>query len=418
MPLSWLALLPGDAVRLASKVIDYGHKGQGCFASDATLASDLGLHRVTVNGYMRLLKALEDGRAMTTSTTGRATRTRRLRALRRDERGIPTERYLHVSNFARNNLTGNRFKVYAYASFCTDTRTEFRNAQAGEKCGITGKDTVRLILRGLEAEGWITKTQDGGGRHGARYEVHPAPHPDPATPTAPGTATGPHPDPAAQNTSLGTPLSEQARQVICGSGLGALQVVARDPVENPIAETFPQAVASVDTASPEAPKKSPTTISATAYRVLRLLRLDFTVGQYALASKAIEQAVAEVRGDVERITHRVHGHLAEERQAVRDPHGWLISRGLRNDPCPAAECEGGRVWPTGQQCGVCIERWKDRRGTPLIFRDRATAIYDVTWHCGVCERPGVGEHPAGGACDHCQDELDRAARFLMGDSTA
>ncbi|AXE23553.1 hypothetical protein C0216_08830 [Streptomyces globosus] len=399
MPLAWLAHLPGDAARLASKIIDYGHKGQGCFASDATLAADLGIHRVTVNGYMRLLEALEDSHAMTTVTTGRATRTRRLRPLRRDQRGIPTERYICVSNFARNNLTGNRFKVYAYASFCADTKTEFRNTQAGEKCGITGTDTVRLIVRGLEAEGWLTRSQDGGGRHGARYDVHRAPHPDPATPPAPETATVPHPDPATQNTTLGTHPSEQAREVAGGSARRATPVVARGPVENSAAGTFEQAVAAPESASPEPPTKPTITISATAYRVLRHLPLKLSAAQYALASKAIETAVAGVGGDVERIADRVHRHLAG--QDVGDPYGWLISRGLRKSPCPAPQCEDGRTWPTGADCPTCHERYADRRGTPLIFRDRATAIYNVTWTCSGCESPGTGEPPVDETCDDC-----------------
>lgn len=411
MPLSWLAHLPGDAARLASKIIDYGHKGQGCFASDTTLAADLGLHRVTVNGYMRLLEALEDGHAMTTEVTGRTTRTRRLRALRRDERGIPTERYVCVSNFARNNLTGNRFKVYAYASFCADTKTEFRNAQAGEKCGITGKDTVRLILRSLETEGWLTRTQDGGGEHGARYDVHPAPLPDPATPPAPETATGPHPDPAAQNTTLGTHPSEQARQVSCGSARRATPVVARGPVENPAAGTLGQAVAQAGAASPEPHKDSPTTISATAYRVLRLLPLEFTPGQYVLAAKAIERAVAEA-GDIERIVNRVHRHLADERQEVREPYGWLITRGLRNDPCPAPACEAGQLWPTGETCRICVERWADRRGTPLIFRN-SKPVFEVAWTCVDCERPGRGERPADDVCSRCHAEAGIAFASLF-----
>ncbi|MFF2191726.1 hypothetical protein [Streptomyces sp. NPDC058157] len=403
MPLAWLARLPGDAVRLASKVIDYGHGGQGCFASRKRLALELGLHPVTISGYMALLSLLEDGRAMTTEVTGRATPTRRLRPLRRDENGRPAEPFIRFSNDARDALRGNRLKVYVYARFCADTKTEFRRSQAAKLCGITGKDTLRLILRELEADGWITRTEEGGGLHGARYDVHdkPVTHPDPATPTTPETATDPHPNPATQNTSLGTPLSEQAREVSRGSAGTASPVVARGPVEIPADETFPRAVDSVETAAPEAPKKSPTTISATAYRVLRLLQLDFTPGQYALAAKAIEHAVADVRGDVERITHRVHGHLADERQAVRDPYGWLITRGLRNSPCPAPQCEEGRTWPTGADCPTCRERYADRRGTSLIFRDRATAIYEVSWTCSGCECPGTGAPPADGTCDDC-----------------
>ncbi|KJY37143.1 hypothetical protein VR44_06375 [Streptomyces katrae] len=161
-------------------------------------------------------------------------------------------------------------------------------------------------------------------------------------------------------------------------------------------------MASDETATPEPPKKPTTTISATAYRVLRLLPLKLSAAQYGLASKAIEEAVAKVDGDVERVSYRVHGRLADERHPVREPYGWLITRGLRNDQCPAAECESGRIWPTGADCPTCRERYADRRGTPLIFRDRATAIYEVTWTCSGCERPGTGEVPADGTCDGCR----------------
>ncbi|MFF0550796.1 hypothetical protein ACFYUL_17750 [Streptomyces sp. NPDC004311] len=413
MPLAWLARLPGDAVRLASKVIDYGHGGQGCFASRKRLALELSLHPVTVSGYMALLSLLEDGRAMTTEVTGRATPTRRLRPLRRDENGRPAEPFIRFSNDARDALRGNRLKVYVYAKFCADTRTEFRRSQAEKLCGITGKDTVRLILRELEAAGWITRIEEGGGLHGARYDVHDKPvnHPDPATPTAPETATGPHPDPATQNTSLGTPLSEQAREVSCGSARRATPVVARDPVENPAVRTFGQAVASDETATPEPPKKSPTTISATAYRVLRHLPLKLSAAQYILASKAIEQAAAEVQGDVDRIANRVHRNLAG--QDVVDPYGWLITRGLRNSPCPAPECQEGYVWPTGQSCRICVERWCDRRGTPLLFRSSAP-VFSAIWECSVCERPRPGDPPADEVCGNCRSEMDRAVAWLGG----
>jgi len=414
MPLAWLAPLPGDAVRVASLVLDLGHRGQGSYASDQWIADALGLHRVTVNGYMRELERLEDGTAMTAVSTHRSTLTRRLRLLRRDENGAPSERFFRASAYARNALRGNRFKVYAYASFCADTGTEFRNAQAGRACGITGKDTVRLVMRGLVAEGWLTQTQEGGGPHGARYEVHPAPvpHPDPTTPTAPESATGPHPDPAAQNTTLGTQLSEQAREVICGSARRAHQVVARGSVDTPATKTFPQAVAAREAASPE-PPDSPTnlTVSAAAHHVLRGLPVELSPWQRWKTGESIDRAVSEVRGDVERIAHRISRHLADE-ERVTDPYPWIVSRGLRNSPCPEGACEDGVIWPTGETCRICVERWADRRGTPVAFRSSAP-VFEVTQVCQECERPCRGEPSADGICADCRAEISRAfAAFL------
>ncbi|MFF9982819.1 hypothetical protein [Streptomyces erythrochromogenes] len=426
MPLRWLGPLTGDAARVATQIIDRGHKGLGCFATDQTIASALGLHRSTVQDAMRLLEGLEDGRAMRVETSNRSTITRRLRPLHRAEDGTPVEPYLRIVNFARNNLQGNRFSVYAYASYCADLSQALKvsctsprlGCCAVHACGL-GEDTVRKHLKSLVADRWLTLTQQGGGRRkGSFYEVHERPAPvenplDLATANPLDLATSNPPDLATQNTQLLTGSSEQAREVSCGSAGTALQVVARGPVENPAAEAFPQAVADPVAASPEPQQEPSTTISATAYRVLRLLPLELSPGQYGLAAKAIEQAVAQVGGDVDRISDRVHRHFAG--QHIADPYGWLIHRGLRNSPCPAPECEDGRTWPTGADCPICRERYADRRGTPLVFRGRATAIYKVTWTCTRCERPGPGEVPPDGVCDRCCPDSVAPAPFLAAD---
>ncbi len=186
-------------------------------------------------------------------------------------------------------------------------------------------------------------------------------------------------------------------------------------MERPSAGTFGQAAASGGTASPEPQRQPLATVSATAYRVVRLLPLEFTPGQYALAAKAIERTVAEV-GDVERMVTRVHRNLGG--QEVRDPYGWLITRGLRNSPCPEPACEEGFVWPTGEACRICSERWTDRRGTPLLFRNRAVSIFGGTWDCSTCKNPRRGEALADAVCGDCRTDLDRAVAWLEGDRRA
>ncbi|MCJ0868061.1 hypothetical protein [Streptomyces sp. AP-93] len=361
-----------------------------------------------------------------------------------------SEKCVEVSSHARAELSANRFKVYGFIRLENDFETEPSPKEIGKALRLTS-ETVRRILVDLRTEGWVSKTEGGGGRgNEARYTAHDFPviritqlalFPQPQqvkvvaseaaedlademfpgqmrlfdcpgnpldllaeTPLDPAVANPL--DPAVQKKpSFDQALFDDAGEVDGGSARRALQVVARGPVENPATETFSQAVAEVDTASPEAPKKSPTTISATAYRVLRLLPLELSPGQYGLAAKAIEQAVAQVGGDVERITDRVHRNLAGPQ--VTDPYGWIISRGLRNSPCPETACEDGRTWPTGADCPICRERYADRRGTPLVFRDRATAIYEVTWICTKCERPGPGEPPADAICRVCCPDVAR-----------
>ncbi|WP_060178027.1 hypothetical protein [Streptomyces sp. IMTB 1903] len=421
-PLSWIAPLTGDALRVATTITDRGRAGRGCFASDQTIADALGISRSAVQSAHRQIERLEDGGASKTETSGRSTLTRYMRPLRVHENGKTAEPYVETSARARNEIKGNRYALYSYAAYCADVKKAVKVRCTSPSAGCCavhvcalGEDTARALLRGLEADRWITQTQAGGGRRkGAFYDVHPVPAaagnpPDSATANPEDRATTNPPDSATQNRPHLTGFSEQAREDSCGSAGTASSVVARGPVENSAAGTFEQAVASDETATPEPPKKSPITISATAYRVLRLLPLELSAAQYALASKAIEEAVAKVDGDAERIATRVHRNLVG--QDVRDPYGWLISRGLRNSPCPEAACEEGFIWPSGGACRICTERRIDRRGTPLLFRS-STPVFASTWCCSVCERTRPGEAAADGVCGDCRAEMERAAEHL------
>uniref|UniRef100_A0AAU2JKV7 Helix-turn-helix domain-containing protein n=1 Tax=Streptomyces sp. NBC_00049 TaxID=2903617 RepID=A0AAU2JKV7_9ACTN len=455
-PASWLTRFTGDTIRVATLADDYGRPARGetarrgCFAADKTLADQLNLHPVTVqSAFAELEDRKNDGAGAVVYSTGsrRATKTRWVKPIGEDEKCAT------VSSHALTALSANRFTVYAYIRTQNDFEAEPSAKEITRSLEIT-RETVRQALLALLAEGWVSKTQEGGGRgRETRYQAHDVPvfrmtqlplFPQPrrvkVEPQEPedetldpttdpgqvalfdlsacsrnpldstvgnplGPAVGNPLDSAAQNMpSFDQALSEQAREVSCGSARRALPVVAREaPLDNPPVVEAAPVVAAPAAASPEPQESTPrtrtSTISTTAWRVMRRLPLKLSSGQYGLAAKAIERAVAEVGGDVERITNRVHRNLAGE--DVRAPYGWLITRGLRNDPCPAPDCERGFVWGSGEPCRICEERFADRRGTPLIFRDRATAIYEVTWTCTQCERPGPGEVPADGVCDRC-----------------
>ncbi|MFG2296300.1 hypothetical protein [Streptomyces sp. NPDC048603] len=161
------------------------------------------------------------------------------------------------------------------------------------------------------------------------------------------------------------------------------------------------------------------TVSVVAHRVLHGLPVALTPGQYRLAAGVVERAVAEAGGDPERIRDRILRRLAEEwGRPIRSAYGWLVGRGLRNDPCPDPACEEGALWPDGSECRICHERWIDRRGTPLVFRNRARPIYDVRWFCSACERPGTGEPPERGVCRCCREERAAGAAGVADPATA
>ncbi|MFF4448215.1 hypothetical protein [Streptomyces sp. NPDC001502] len=465
-PASWLTRFTGDTIRVATLADDYGRAARGemdrrgCFAADKTIAEQLGLHPVTVQSAFAELEDRRNGGAgavVRSTRTHRATKTRWVKPTGKDEKCAT------VSSHALTVLSANRFKVYAFVRMENDFETCPAAKEITQGLGIT-RETVRQALLDLLAEGWVSKTQEGGGRgHETRYQAHDvpvfrmtqlplfpqprqvkstppepaeeAPHPGagpdqmtlfdgfawPRNPLGPaaGKALGPaaaNPrDTAARKRRSFEPAPlDQAGEAHGGSARRALQVVARGRADDPDAAPHPPAVAVAGpvAASPETQHKCAATISATAYRVLRLLPLQLSSSQYVLASKAVEKAVAEAGGDIDRIADRVHRHLAGRH--VTDPYAWITRRGLRNSPCPSPTCEDGRTWPAGANCPICRERYADRRGTPLSFRDRATAIYEVTWACATCDRPGAGVPPADGICrDCCPDAVgaERAPRL-------
>lgn len=314
---------------------------------------------------------------------------------------------------------------YAYATRTPMTAEELSGHlrhHSGKTAGEPiSERSARMLVDDLERWGWLDVDRRAG-RQG-RNQITPRRSPlGSVTSPENGRTSGAEPTetsgPEPARTSLANEelqpeadVQEIARDLVSGSARRASSVVARGPVDNPAAGAFGQAVAAPEAASPEPRGDWPTTISATAYRVLRILPLEFTPGQCALAAKAVERAVSEV-GDVERILNRVHRHLADERQALREPYGWLISRGLRNDPCPEPACEEGQLWPTGESCRICLERWTDRRGTPLNFR-YSKPVFEVTWTCVDCERPGLGERPADDVCAGCHAEAGIAFASLF-----
>ncbi|MEU7598615.1 hypothetical protein AB0B79_37215 [Streptomyces sp. NPDC039022] len=63
----------------------------------------------------------------------------------------------------------------------------------------------------------------------------------------------------------------------------------------------------------------------------------------------------------ERLTRRLAAQAGGP-DAVTDPVGWLLGRGLpRSSPCTDAHCDEGVLMPTGAACERCVDLLTDRR---------------------------------------------------------
>ncbi|MFE0683471.1 hypothetical protein ACFW17_22000 [Streptomyces sp. NPDC058961] len=169
-PRVWLASLTATQIGVATVTADYD-KGAGCFAADATIADKLGVARSTVNAAFSSLERA--GVVNSAPSPVRATLTRRVQPL---PDGAPA---VTVSAYSRDRLaaTGARFAVYCELAFRQDVRQAASVRDVAAVCGVSG-EAVRLALRALETDGWITRTEEGGGRgKAARYAVHDFPLP-------------------------------------------------------------------------------------------------------------------------------------------------------------------------------------------------------------------------------------------------
>jgi hypothetical protein len=135
-PVAWLARLTGDCIRVVTTVRDYGRKSGECWASDQTIADQLGLSRGGVNRLIGKAEAADLVRSEYHPRTG--TQARRVRPMREGELAVC------VSARARADLAGNRFKVYAALSFREHLGETTSAAQLARMCGVTA-ETARVV---------------------------------------------------------------------------------------------------------------------------------------------------------------------------------------------------------------------------------------------------------------------------------
>jgi hypothetical protein len=415
-PVTWLARFTGDQIRAVTVVGDYClSKAKYCWASNATIASQLGLHERTVAA---LLRAAE-GVLMECKHRVGGTVERRVKQAGREVRAV------WISAIARNVLSGNRFKVYCALSYREHLETATSAKQLAVLCGLRA-ETARVVAAQLVAEGWVSRKGESGGAY--RYTVHAVPlvgvatqealfaQPQQARPLAepadpeeveevsgcpgqldlfslvesvetPLDLTPPSPLVSApQSSSLDQALLNKPLRAVRGCGSGEAETsVPRDTRacegnSEPTASVSAVAeraavVARVGAASPEPPKTPsatttnpasgssalpPMTVSAEVHQILRLVPdlVDrMNRWQQREAARAIGQAIREVGGDVERVAQRLERRYVLERDEIRDPYAWLAApgrnRGLVRRGCHLPNCESGTDVELGGECQTC-----------------------------------------------------------------
>ncbi|MEV4616791.1 hypothetical protein AB0K43_29985 [Kitasatospora sp. NPDC049258] len=154
----------GDYIRVVATVQDYARKTGTCFASDQTIADQLGLSRGGVN---RLI-ARAEARGVITSRPNpdRGTMDRQVAPITADTLVVC------VSAHARSALAGTRFKVYGLLVLRQHLDEETTIARIAADCALT-ENTARAAVADLVADGWVSREGDNGCAH--RFRTHPVP---------------------------------------------------------------------------------------------------------------------------------------------------------------------------------------------------------------------------------------------------
>ncbi|MEU9044546.1 MULTISPECIES: hypothetical protein [unclassified Kitasatospora] len=414
-PVAWLAQFTGDQIRAVTVVGDYCRSKAGyCWASNATIATGLGLHERTVAALLRKV----EGVLVECEHRQGGTIARRVEQAGRDVRAV------WISAVARNLLSGTRFKVYCALAYREHLETTTSAKQLAVLCGLRA-ETARVVAAQLVAEGWVSRKGESGGAY--RYTVHPVPlvgvvtqealfaQPQQARPLAepadieeaegaavcvgqldlfslvepvetPLDLIPPSPLVSApQSSSLDQALVNKPTPAVvgCGSGEAATSVPCdtrvREAVATPAVELVPAVARQTDVvaariaASPEPPKTPgatmtnpkigalpPMTVSAEVHQVLRLvpdLVNRMNRWQQREVARAIGQAIREEGGDVERVAQRLERRYVLERDEIRDPYAWLAvpgrNRGLVRRGCHLPSCESGTDVELGRDCQTC-----------------------------------------------------------------
>jgi hypothetical protein len=389
-----------------SLVADYGRTSGACFASDTTLARQLGLSRGGINAILRAVDAsTEDSQALIRShpNTRTGTRTRRVRPPAANELAVC------IPAGARDVLPANRFKVYCMLSLREHLDEVTPLGFVAASCSITVA-TARRCVAELTSAGWISRSDaPPGSAH--RYRVHRQPQPGVATqltlfpqephqagcrsdhgmkqevpscgvqlellpdaqpPVDPATAppgnhtTQPPVDPIALTRSPEhDPVNRRPRGGCCSREAEPSVTRASRPANQTL--TIPTPRRSRHEPALQAPL--PADLAEALAPVADLWHRLHHAGARATVALAARRELAVIEGFTttvpastvlaERLLRRRH---QQGDTPVADPGGWLHRRGLPARPgCGDRLCDEGTLISNRATCPRCAENLNDKR---------------------------------------------------------
>lgn len=388
------------AVAVYIKVAALAARPEGCTAKVSVLAQFLSMSKSAVErGLRELSRPHPDDQVAEVRTVRRTlpggTGTSALRTIRPIE--TRSERWVWIPVAAADSLTPRQLRAYAAIAYAVATRHPLA---LGELGGVlrhhTGQSagaplderSVRRLVDGLEALGWIGVERRGGYRGRHAYTVHQAPiQPALTADTDDGSGPGDHDGSHAIEDDLLTGSRDHA----AAGGLIRRRrdtPVARGPVENP-ATAATAGVPSALRAAPAVPRPyggPPLSLSPRVWRVLEPVRHLLPALSPYVARRIGREIGYQLSTGTE--PERLHARL-EHRYActepIRDVGRWLLGAGLPRRGCALPACESGVIWRTGERCQVCATtRATHRPGAPP---DPPPAVRPV-WHaCATCGAP-------------------------------
>ncbi|MFF8406972.1 hypothetical protein ACF06P_35765 [Streptomyces sp. NPDC015684] len=347
------------------KVAALSRRESGCEAGVAYLAGLLGLSRSTVERALTELMrpAPDDDIAEVTSYRrtrpgGRGhTAVRRVRVPARAEHGawLPTR--------AAEALSPRQLRAYAALAYATATGhhmsltdlARLLRHRSGKKAGEPlNARSVRRILRDLEDLGWISVDRRAGYRGRHLYAVHDEPLQIPLTADSDeGSGEDLGEGSLAYEEDHLTDSPDDTPPAACVIRRRREQVVAREPVENPpLPPTFRRAYAG--------PALS---LAPRIWRILepvKVLLPGLSVYVVRELAREIGRQLDEGQ-EPQRLRARLEHRFASTQQ-ILDPGRWLLGAAVVRHGCGLAACESGRIWATGDECGVCA-RARDAAAT-------------------------------------------------------
>jgi hypothetical protein len=379
------------ALSVYVKIAALSLRPEGCTARVDTIAEYLGMSKSAVERALKQLARPDDVDGLVEIPTRRRTyKDGRGQSAERYVRPLPAdELWVRVPVRAAEALAPRLLRLHALLAYSTARRIPVTAADLGEmlrhhtgqRAGEhLGERQVRRLVDQLEETGWLTVRRREGerGRHAYEPNRHPLrivtarPLDDGAGAPVIHDGSGPadHDGSLASKEDLQTDRHEKTK-VVGGSRR------RRGDRSRPTPGAGDLVPATFGPGTSRAPRGTRTPRPAPAP--------GRTTGPYTGPelrwTQRIHDALAPVRHDLDGIRRHVLRQIAVMigteldanpasssdriaarisrrlqpilREDIRDLGAWLLAVGLPHRGCGLPNCEGSRVWPTGEACEIC-----------------------------------------------------------------